>query len=113
MEVPMAVLPASPPPAAADRCATSVLDRQRTRESSARTYARSLPIVPVSAAGMVVRGADGREYLDCLSGAGTLALGHNHPVVLDAVRRVLDSGAPLHALDIGTYEKDDFTTALL
>ncbi|MFF4652106.1 diaminobutyrate--2-oxoglutarate transaminase family protein [Streptomyces sp. NPDC001380] len=90
----------------------AVLRRQRARESSARTYARSFPIVPVRAQGMTVEGADGRRYLDCLSGAGTLALGHNHPVVLEAVRRTLDSGAPLHVLDLATAEKDDFTTAL-
>ncbi|GAA2819900.1 MULTISPECIES: diaminobutyrate--2-oxoglutarate transaminase [Kitasatospora] len=90
----------------------AVLRRQRVRESSARTYARSFPIVPVRANGMTVEGADGRRYLDCLSGAGTLALGHNHPVVLEAIRRTLDSGAPLHLLDLATAEKDDFTTAL-
>ncbi|MFI1521804.1 diaminobutyrate--2-oxoglutarate transaminase family protein [Kitasatospora cineracea] len=91
----------------------AILRRQRIRESAARTYARSFPIVPVRANGMTVEGADGRRYLDCLSGAGTLALGHNHPVVLDAIRRTLDSGAPLHLLDLATAEKDDFTTALL
>ncbi|WP_371503461.1 diaminobutyrate--2-oxoglutarate transaminase family protein [Kitasatospora sp. NBC_00374] len=90
----------------------AILRRQRIRESAARTYARSFPIVPVRANGMTVEGADGRRYLDCLSGAGTLALGHNHPVVLEAIRRTLDSGAPLHLLDLATAEKDDFTTAL-
>ncbi|WP_051709545.1 diaminobutyrate--2-oxoglutarate transaminase [Streptomyces sp. NRRL S-350] len=89
-----------------------MLRRQRVRESAARTYARSFPIVPVRANGMTVEGADGRRYLDCLSGAGTLALGHNHPVVLEAIRRTLDSGAPLHLLDLATAEKDDFTSAL-
>ncbi|MBB6350968.1 diaminobutyrate--2-oxoglutarate transaminase [Nonomuraea muscovyensis] len=90
----------------------AVLRRQRDRESSARTYARSFPIVPVRAEGMVIEGADGRRYLDCLSGAGTLALGHNHPVVLEAIRRTVDSGAPLHVLDLATPEKDEFTDAL-
>ncbi|MEU4212470.1 diaminobutyrate--2-oxoglutarate transaminase family protein [Streptomyces sp. NPDC026206] len=90
----------------------AVLHRQRSRESSARTYARTFPIVPVRAHGMTVEGADGRRYLDCLSGAGTLALGHNHPVVLEAIRRTLDSGAPLHMLDLATAEKDEFTSAL-
>ncbi|GAA0360498.1 aspartate aminotransferase family protein [Microbispora corallina] len=89
-----------------------ILRRQRARESAARTYARSFPIVPVRASGMTVEGADGRRYLDCLSGAGTLALGHNHPVVTEAVRRTLDSGAPLHVLDLATPQKDDFTEAL-
>lgn len=89
-----------------------ILRRQAQRESAARTYARSLPVVPVRARGMTVEGADGRRYLDCLSGAGTLALGHNHPVVLEAIRGVLDSGAPLHVLDMATPVKDEFTTAL-
>ncbi|MFJ6213388.1 diaminobutyrate--2-oxoglutarate transaminase family protein [Streptomyces sp. NPDC092296] len=105
-----AASPATTPPPAGDQDA--ILQRQRARESSARTYARSFPIVPVRAHGMTVEGADGRRYLDCLSGAGTLVLGHNHPVVLDAIRRTLDSGAPLHILDLATAEKDDFTTAL-
>lgn len=89
-----------------------VLHRLAVRESSARTYARALPIVPLSAQGMWVRCDDGRTYLDCLSGAGTLALGHNHPVVVEAIRKVLDGGAPLHVLDIATVDKDEFTTSL-
>ncbi|MFD3522598.1 diaminobutyrate--2-oxoglutarate transaminase family protein [Streptomyces sp. NPDC058653] len=96
----------------ATESADSILGRQRARESSARTYARSFPIVPARAHGMTIVGTDGRRYLDCLSGAGTLALGHNHPVVRDALRRTLDSGAPLHVLDLATPEKDDFTDAL-
>ncbi|NUS24538.1 MAG: aminotransferase class III-fold pyridoxal phosphate-dependent enzyme [Streptomyces sp.] len=87
---------------------------QSTREpAAARTYARALPIVPVRARGLTVEGADGRRYLDCLSGAGTLALGHNHPVVLEAIREVLDSGAPLHALGLATPVEDAFLAELL
>lgn len=89
-----------------------ILRRQSARESAARTYARALPIVPVRARGLTIEGADGRRYLDCLSGAGTLALGHNHPVVLEAIRKVLDSGAPLHILDLATPVKDAFITEL-
>jgi diaminobutyrate-2-oxoglutarate transaminase len=62
---------------------------------------------------MQVHDADGRVFLDCLSGAGTLALGHNHPVVLEAITRVVASGAPLHMLDFATPDKDAFTTELL
>ena len=89
-----------------------ILRRQSARESAARTYARALPIVPVRARGLTIEGADGHRYLDCLSGAGTLALGHNHPVVLEAIRKVLDSGAPLHVLDLATPVKDAFVTEL-
>lgn len=55
----------------------------------------------------------GRSYLDCLAGAGTLALGHNHPVVIDAIRGALDDGLPLHTLDLTTPVKHTFTEALL
>ncbi|MFD7706015.1 aminotransferase class III-fold pyridoxal phosphate-dependent enzyme [Streptomyces sp. NPDC059786] len=83
------------------------------RESASRPYPRALPIVPVRARGLTIEGADGRRYLDCLSGAGTLALGHNHPVVLEAIRRTLDSGAPLQALDLATPVRDAFVAELL
>jgi len=92
--------------------AGQVTGRQARRESAARTYARHFPIVPVRAHSITVHGADGRTYLDCLAGAGTLVLGHNHPVVLDAMHRVLDAGAPPHTLDLATPLKDEFTGAL-
>ncbi|MGW8885747.1 diaminobutyrate--2-oxoglutarate transaminase family protein [Streptomyces sp. NPDC055749] len=101
-----------PAPVAPPAAHEGILRRQAQRESAARTYARSLPIVPVRARGLTIEGADGRRYLDCLSGAGTLALGHNHPVVLEAIRKVIDSGAPLHVLDLATPVKDAFTTEL-
>src|SRR5581483_2007993 len=112
-EVPDVTITApSTAPSTALSAPEAILRRQAARESAARTYARSLPIVPVRARGMTIEGADGRRYLDCLSGAGTLALGHNHPAVLAALREVLDSGAPLHVLDLATPIKDAFTTEL-
>ncbi|MFI2351132.1 diaminobutyrate--2-oxoglutarate transaminase family protein [Streptomyces sp. NPDC019443] len=101
-----------PAPVAPPAAHEGILRRQSLRESAARTYARSLPIVPVRARGLTIEGADGRRYLDCLSGAGALALGHNHPVVLEAIKKVIDSGAPLHVLDLATPVKDAFTTEL-
>nr|WP_309505101.1 aminotransferase class III-fold pyridoxal phosphate-dependent enzyme [Streptomyces sp. KM273126] len=50
-----------------------ILRRESARESASRTYARALPFVRVRARGLTIEGADGRRYLDCLSGAGTLA----------------------------------------
>ncbi|MFG3549572.1 aminotransferase class III-fold pyridoxal phosphate-dependent enzyme [Streptomyces sp. NPDC047725] len=87
--------------------------RQAAREPAARTYARALPIVPVRARGLTIEGADGRRYLDCVSGGGTLALGHNHPVVLEAIRKVLESGAPLQVMNLTTPVEDAFVTELL
>ncbi len=67
---------------------------------------------PRTRRGLTIECADGRRYLDCASGAGTLVLGHNHPVVLEAVKRVIDSEAPLHAPDLASPVRDAFTTEL-
>lgn len=50
--------------------------------------------------------------MDCLAGAGTLALGHNHPAAIAAMRQTLDSGLPLHTLDLTTPVKDRFVEEL-
>ena len=51
---------------------------------------------------MKITDTEGREYYDCLAGAGTLALGHNHETVVGAIRDVLDQQIPLHTLDLAT-----------
>ena len=42
----------------------------------------------IRAEGVTVTDESGREYLDFLGGYGSLSLGHNHPEVTEAVRRV-------------------------
>ncbi|WP_459193178.1 diaminobutyrate--2-oxoglutarate transaminase [Halosimplex sp. J119] len=86
---------------------------QQRRESNARTYPRSLPFAVSYARGAELVDADGNEYIDCLAGAGTLALGHNHPAVTDEIERLLAEERPLHTLDITTPEKEEFVDVLL
>jgi diaminobutyrate-2-oxoglutarate transaminase len=88
------------------------LDRQAVRESNARSYPRRLPLAIKKAAGIFITDVDGRQYFDCLAGAGTLSLGHNHPVVIAAIQDVLASGLPLHTLDLTTPVKDQFVEEL-
>lgn len=85
---------------------------QRRRESGARTYPRSLPFAVERARGVEITDADGNTYLDCLAGAGTLALGHNHPDVTAELERLLAEDRPLHTLDVTTPEKEAFVDAL-
>ncbi|WP_161913559.1 diaminobutyrate--2-oxoglutarate transaminase [Methylosinus sp. C49] len=88
------------------------LARQAEIESSARTYPRSLPIALRAGRGVIVEDTDGREYIDCLAGAGALALGHNHPIVVESIRATLSEEAPLQTLDLPTPLKDRFTREL-
>lgn len=88
------------------------LERQSQRESNARSYPRRIPIAIQEAHGIFVKDVDGQVYFDCLAGAGTLSLGHNHPVVIAAIKDTLDSGLPLHTLDLTTPVKDQFVEEL-
>jgi diaminobutyrate-2-oxoglutarate transaminase len=93
--------------------ASGILVRQARRESSARTYSRRLPLALVRGEGIYVTSSDGRTYVDCLAGAGSLALGHQHPVVLEAIRAALEQGLPMQTLDLATPVKDELTGELL
>jgi diaminobutyrate-2-oxoglutarate transaminase len=55
---------------------------------------------------------DGKQYIDCLAGAGTLALGHNHSAVREAIEGILKSYLPLHTLDLTTPVKEAFVDEL-
>lgn len=84
----------------------------RQLESSARTYASSFEAVFESGAGALLRDQSGREIIDCLSCAGALPLGHNHPEVNDAIRRFFRSGHVQQALDLSTPAKFEFVKTL-
>lgn len=86
----------------------ALLERQRMRESNARSYPRRIPLALARAQGIYVEDVEGRVFIDCLAGAGTLALGHNHPSVLAAIERCVRSYLPLHTLDLTTPVKDRF-----
>ncbi|MCW7539372.1 diaminobutyrate--2-oxoglutarate transaminase [Aquabacterium sp. A7-Y] len=88
------------------------LERQEARESNARSYPRRIPLALQQGQGIYLRDTQGHIFIDCLAGAGTLALGHNHPATITAMRRVLDAGLPLHTLDLTTPVKDAFVEAL-
>ncbi|WP_275630248.1 aspartate aminotransferase family protein [Pseudomonas sp. 273] len=89
-----------------------LLARQRHQESNARSYPRRIPLALKKASGLFVEDVEGRRFIDCLAGAGTLALGHNHPVVIEAIRQVLADELPLHTLDLTTPVKDAFVQDL-
>lgn len=74
------------------------LNSQNKRESNARSYPRRIPIAISEAEGVYVKDVENKTYIDCLAGAGTLALGHNHPVVIEAIENVIRGKRPLHTL---------------
>ena len=87
------------------------LERQQTHESGAVSYPRRLPIAIRRASGSYIEDMDGNLFIDFLTGAGVLPLGHNHPELVAAARLQLDSFC--HGLDFPTPVKDQFREAHL
>jgi diaminobutyrate-2-oxoglutarate transaminase len=88
---------------------TRLLERQSLQESSVRTYPRGLPIAIRRGVGSYVEDLDGNVFIDFLTGAGALPLGHSHPELVEAVATQL----PLltHGLDFPTEIRDEFISA--
>ncbi|ARP81327.1 diaminobutyrate--2-oxoglutarate transaminase [Bordetella genomosp. 8] len=86
----------------------ALLRYQAGHESNARSYPRRLPLALRRAKGIYVEDVEGRVFIDCLAGAGALALGHNHPAVLEAIGQALRDDAPMLTLDLTTPVKDRF-----
>lgn len=93
--------------------ATPELNRQEEIESKVRSYPRRIPISIQQAKGALVVDERQQVFLDCLAGAGALALGHNHPEINAAVNEAMNSLRPFQTLDITTPEKDAFMAELL
>ena len=89
------------------------IEHQGEFESSARSYPRKFPIAIAKAKGCWVEDVEGKRYIDFLNGAGTLALGHNDEEINQALIKMIESGAILHALDLMTPAKDEFANTLL
>lgn len=89
----------------------ALLARQSRRESNARVYGRHFPIAVENAAGSFLQDVDGNVFIDFLTGAGVLSLGHCHPELVAVAAEQL--GRFGHGLDLPTAAKDAFVEAQL
>jgi diaminobutyrate-2-oxoglutarate transaminase len=89
------------------------ITNQQNYESNARTYARRFKLAISKAEGIFVQDPEGRVFIDCLCGAGSIALGHNHHRVYEAIMDCLRNKNALLTLDIATPIKDRFVNMLL
>lgn len=81
------------------------------RESEARSYCRGIPTLFQSASGSIMRGADGRDYIDFLAGCSSLNYGHNDPDMKAALIDHIAGDGIAHGLDLHTTTKADFLRA--
>lgn len=90
-----------------------IMSYQSSVESNARTYSRVFDKVFVSGKGSIVTDISGKKYIDCLAGAGTMALGHNDARVIRKLHENLNADCLLHALDLMTPAKNEFIQTVL
>ncbi|WPN95930.1 4-aminobutyrate--2-oxoglutarate transaminase [Pseudomonas sp. MUP55] len=68
-----------------------------------RGVASAHPIIISRAAGSYVWDTDGKKYLDFVGGIGVLNVGHNHPAVVDAIKKQIDSFTHV-CFQVGAYQ---------
>jgi diaminobutyrate-2-oxoglutarate transaminase len=88
-----------------------LLQRQDAHESNARVYGRHFPIAVQDASGSFLRDVDGNVFIDFLTGAGVLSLGHGHPELVEVAAEQM--GRFAHGLDLPSAAKDAFVEAQL
>lgn len=87
------------------------LEQQQQLESGAVSYPRRLPVAIRRAAGSYIEDYDGNVFLDFLTGAGSLPLGHGHPHVVQAAQLQMEQFC--HGLDFPAEAKERFTAGML
>jgi 4-aminobutyrate aminotransferase len=73
------------------------------------SYVRFYPLVIESGKGCIVRDVDGNEYIDFNSGLACLNVGHNHPKVIEAIKKQCDRF--LHYSNTDFYYSEVITLA--
>jgi diaminobutyrate-2-oxoglutarate transaminase len=81
-----------------------ILSYQMEHESSAVSYPRGMPMALRRGRGATLEDVDGNIYIDMFGGAGVMAVGHGHPVVLKAAHEQIDQIT--HTLDIPTPTRE-------
>jgi len=87
-----------------------ILSYQKEHESSAVSYSKGLPMALRQGRGATLEDVDGNVYIDMFGGAGVMAVGHGHPVVLKAAHEQIDQIT--HTLDIPTPTRKNMVEVL-
>jgi diaminobutyrate-2-oxoglutarate transaminase len=77
-------------------------------ESEVQSYARNFPRMFDKAQGEFIYDKDGNQYLDFLSGAGSLNYGHNNPKLKEKLLEYIERDGISHSLDLHTEAKREF-----
>lgn len=80
-------------------------------ESNVRSYCRDFPAVFKTAFGSKIIDNEGNEYIDFLSGCGSLNYGHNHPLLIEPLIEHISSNGLTMSLDMMSESKIEFMSS--
>jgi diaminobutyrate-2-oxoglutarate transaminase len=78
------------------------------RESQVRSYSRTFPTIFTRAKEAYLYDTQDKQYIDFLSGAGTINYGHNNAAMKQAIIDYLQTDGVVHSLDMATTAKQQF-----
>lgn len=81
---------------------------ERDKKLLSGSLTRTAPLVGEKAEGMYIEDPDGNVFLDFGSGIAVTALGHRHPVVVEAIKQQLDKIIFLNSLDYYSPSQVDY-----
>jgi diaminobutyrate-2-oxoglutarate transaminase len=85
----------------------------KEKESNARNYAETFKMVISSGKNDIIVDSEGKEYIDFLTGAGTLPLGHNDVETNESLIQYIKTSGIQQGLDFSTPTKALFVKTLL
>ena len=80
-------------------------------ESNGKSYCRSFPVTFDKSCGIYIHDTKGNQYIDFLSGCGSLNYGHNHPKLKKALLEYIKRQGIVMSLDLDTESKRNFLEA--
>ena len=72
-----------------------------------------MPAPSPKAQNALLKTTDGAEYIDFLSGCGSLNYGHNDPDMRDALMKYMARNGIAHSLDMATQSKNEFVSTFV
>ncbi len=85
-----------------------MLEIFQQQESEVRYYSRAFPTLFTTAKEAYLYDTQGKQYIDFLSGAGTMNYGHNNALMKQAIIDYLQADGVVHSLDMATKAKQQF-----
>ena len=90
----------------------NIFNNINNKLSNTKVLPRYFPIVLKNALGINITDINNKTYIDCISAAGSLPLGHNHKTLKNALNDFHNNNYPIQTMDLPTELQYNFMNEL-